>query len=122
MRLPNARSESDKAAVTANNQSEKGAPPIADNRNPRADGLDAAAVQVGFLLDEITIHLVPVVLGRGVSLFGGLDLERFELSILRIIDAFWRHAPHLWSRQIMKRSIGATLASMGELIGEWEML
>jgi len=39
------------------------------------------------LLDEITIHLVPVLLGRGVSLFGGLDREGLELSILRIVDA-----------------------------------
>ena len=42
--------ESDKAAVTATDQSEKGAPPMPHNKNPRADGLDAAAVHVGFLL------------------------------------------------------------------------
>ena|SRR5215510_8512272 len=39
------------------------------------------------LLDEITIHLVPVLLGRGVRLFGGLDPKNTELSIVKVVDA-----------------------------------
>lgn len=39
------------------------------------------------LLDEITIHLVPVVLGRGVRLLDGLELGRHEFDLLRVVDA-----------------------------------
>ncbi len=39
------------------------------------------------LLDEITIHLVPVLLGRGVPLFGNLDPKKYDLSVVRVIDA-----------------------------------
>jgi dihydrofolate reductase len=39
------------------------------------------------LLDEITIHLVPVLLGGGVRLFGSRDPKSVDLSIVRVVDA-----------------------------------
>lgn len=39
------------------------------------------------LLDELTIHLVPVVLGRGVRLLDGLDPGSVELEVLRVVGA-----------------------------------
>ena len=40
------------------------------------------------LLDEIQIHLVPVLLGDGVRLFDGIDTEDgVELEITRVIDS-----------------------------------
>ena len=39
------------------------------------------------LLDEITIHLVPVLLGRGVRLFDDLDQGSVQLSVARVVDA-----------------------------------
>jgi dihydrofolate reductase len=39
------------------------------------------------LLDEITIHSVPVLLGRGVRLFGDLDDASINLSIVRVVEA-----------------------------------
>jgi dihydrofolate reductase len=39
------------------------------------------------LLDELTISLVPVVLGRGVRLLDGLDPGSIELDLVRVVDA-----------------------------------
>ncbi len=39
------------------------------------------------LLDELTIHLVPFVLGRGVRLLDGLESCGVELDLVRIVDA-----------------------------------
>lgn len=39
------------------------------------------------LLDEIQIHLVPVLLGAGVRLFDHLGTERVELDLVRVVDA-----------------------------------
>jgi dihydrofolate reductase len=39
------------------------------------------------LLDELTINLVPVVLGRGVRLLDGLDPGSVELDLVRVVDA-----------------------------------
>jgi dihydrofolate reductase len=39
------------------------------------------------LLDELTIHLVPVVLGRGVRLLDRLDAGSVQLDLLRVVDA-----------------------------------
>jgi dihydrofolate reductase len=39
------------------------------------------------LLDQIQIHLVPILLGGGVRLFEGLDPERTELKLTRVIDS-----------------------------------
>jgi dihydrofolate reductase len=45
------------------------------------------------LLDEIQIHLVPVLLGDGVRLFEGPGLERIELQRTRCIES--PNATHL---------------------------
>ena len=39
------------------------------------------------LLGELTIELVPVVLGRGVSLLHGLDPANISLELIRVVDA-----------------------------------
>lgn len=39
------------------------------------------------LLDEIQIHLVPVLFGSGVRLFDHLDTENIGLETTRIVDA-----------------------------------
>ncbi len=36
------------------------------------------------LLDELEIHLIPVVLGKGRRLFGG---DHIELELTRVLDA-----------------------------------
>jgi|SRR5579875_1618710 len=39
------------------------------------------------LLDELTVELVPALLGRGVRLLDGLDPDTAALKIVRVIDA-----------------------------------
>jgi dihydrofolate reductase len=39
------------------------------------------------LLDEIQIHLVPVLLGAGVRLFDHLGSDNIELETIRIVDS-----------------------------------
>ena len=39
------------------------------------------------LLDEVQLHVVPVLLGRGVRLFDDLGAERVELEIVRVVDS-----------------------------------
>jgi dihydrofolate reductase len=39
------------------------------------------------LLDEMEIHLVPVLLGEGRRLFEGLGRDHIELDLVRVIDA-----------------------------------
>jgi dihydrofolate reductase len=39
------------------------------------------------LLDELTIHLVPIVLGRGVRFLDGLESSGVELELVRVVDA-----------------------------------
>ena len=39
------------------------------------------------LLDVLTIHLVPVVLGRGVRLLDGLEPGSIELDLIRVVEA-----------------------------------
>jgi dihydrofolate reductase len=50
----------------------------------------ASIIQQGMragLLDELQIHLVPFLLGRGVRLFGELDSTRFGLERIQVIDS-----------------------------------
>jgi hypothetical protein len=39
------------------------------------------------LLDELQIHLVPVLLGGGVSLFDRLGIDPIELESTRVIES-----------------------------------
>ncbi len=39
------------------------------------------------LLDELTVNLVPVVLGRGVRLLDGLEPGSVEFDLVRVVDA-----------------------------------
>lgn len=39
------------------------------------------------LLDELTIDIVPIVLGGGIRLFAGIDAERVAFEKARVIDA-----------------------------------
>jgi dihydrofolate reductase len=39
------------------------------------------------LLEEIQIHVAPVLLGGGVRLFGDLDAEPVKLEVTRVIDS-----------------------------------
>jgi hypothetical protein len=39
------------------------------------------------LLDELTISLVPVVLGRGVRLLDGLEAGSVDLELAGVVDA-----------------------------------
>jgi dihydrofolate reductase len=39
------------------------------------------------LLDEIQIHLVPVLLGTGVRLFDRLGADNINLEVIRVVDA-----------------------------------
>jgi dihydrofolate reductase len=41
----------------------------------------------GGLLDELTLELVPVILGRGVRLLDGLDPGAADLEIIQVVDA-----------------------------------
>jgi dihydrofolate reductase len=38
------------------------------------------------VLDELQIHLIPVLLGQGRRLFGNLSAEHIELELLRALD------------------------------------
>jgi dihydrofolate reductase len=38
------------------------------------------------MLDELQIHLAPVLLGDGVRLFDRIDPEPVELEVTRVID------------------------------------
>lgn len=38
-------------------------------------------------MDELQIHLAPVLLGNGVWLFDGIDKEHVELEKTRVIDS-----------------------------------
>jgi hypothetical protein len=39
------------------------------------------------VLDLLTIHLVPVVLGRGVRLLDGLEPGRINLELVEVVNA-----------------------------------
>jgi dihydrofolate reductase len=39
------------------------------------------------LLDELTVEMVPVLLGRGIRLLDGLEPDTAALEIVRVVDA-----------------------------------
>jgi dihydrofolate reductase len=45
------------------------------------------------VLDELEIHLIPILLGEGRPLFAGLGAEHIELRLARVLDA--RRVTHL---------------------------
>ena len=60
----------------------------AGDRNVLLHGADTAqhCLRAG-LLDEMEIHLVPVLLGRGRRLFDHLGTDHTELELVRVLDA-----------------------------------
>lgn len=62
-------------------------------------GADIAqqCIQLG-LLDEIQIHLAPVLLGEGIRLFDHLGTTPIELEQIRVVEA--PNVTHLWYRVI----------------------
>ena len=60
-------------------------PPQAIGRRPAARP-QGKFVEAG-LIDEIQIHLAPVVLGDGVRLFDHIGKEHFELENQRVVDS-----------------------------------
>jgi len=42
---------------------------------------------VAGLLEELQIHVAPVLLGAGVRLFDGVDPSRVELELARVVDS-----------------------------------
>ena len=60
----------------------------AGDRNVMMHGADAAqsCLRAG-VLDEMEIHVVPVLLGEGRRLFDGLGAEHIELELTRVLDA-----------------------------------
>lgn len=67
----------------------------AGDRNVDIGG-GASAIQQALragLLDELHLHVLPVLMNQGVRLFDGLDPEHIELEPLHVIDG--THATHL---------------------------
>ena len=60
----------------------------AGDRNVMMHGAETAqhCLRAG-VLDEMEIHVVPVLLGQGRRLFDHLDAEAIELELTRVIDA-----------------------------------
>jgi dihydrofolate reductase len=60
---------------------------LAGNKNIYIAGADVAQqfLKRGFI-DEISIHLVPVLFGSGTRLFDGLDGEHISLEIIEVIQ------------------------------------
>ncbi|HEY2716352.1 MAG TPA: dihydrofolate reductase family protein [Solirubrobacterales bacterium] len=60
----------------------------AGERNVLVHGAGIAQMALGAgLLDEIQIHLIPVLLGQGRRLFDHLAAEQIELELVELIDA-----------------------------------
>jgi dihydrofolate reductase len=67
----------------------------ARGRNVLLHGADTAqgCLRAG-VLDEMEIHLVPVLLGQGRRLFDHLSADHIELELTRVIDAPGVTHPH----------------------------
>jgi dihydrofolate reductase len=60
----------------------------AGDRDVLVHGARAAQLALAAgVLDELEIHLVPVLLGQGRRLFDDLDPKHIELDLVRVIDA-----------------------------------
>jgi dihydrofolate reductase len=61
---------------------------VAGDRNVALMGSRAVqqAINAG-LLDQLTVHLVPLVLGGGVRLLGEIDPGAVELALVEVLDA-----------------------------------
>lgn len=72
---------------------------VAGDRAVGVAGADIArqCLQLG-LLDEIQLHLVPVLLGAGIRLFDHLDAGPIQLEQLRVVEA--PTVTHLWYRVV----------------------
>jgi len=71
----------------------------AGDKNVGVMGANTAqqCLQAG-LLDEIQIHLVPVLLGEGIRLFEHIGTEHIELKSTRVIES--PGVTHLWFRVV----------------------
>jgi dihydrofolate reductase len=59
----------------------------AGDRNVLVHGAAVAPIALAAgILDELELHVVPVLLGQGRRLFEGLDPERIELERIRILE------------------------------------
>ena len=72
---------------------------VAGDKNVGVMGANTAqqCLQAG-LLDEIQIHLVPVLLGEGIRLFEHIGTEHIELESTRVIES--PGVTHLWFRVV----------------------
>lgn len=64
---------------------------MSPNRSPddvlRRDDIVAQQYLEAGLVDEIQIHLVPILLGGGIRLFESLDAAPIELERTRVIES-----------------------------------
>ena len=61
---------------------------VAGDRDVSVNAADVAQQYLtAGLLDEIHLNLVPVLLGDGVRLFGGVDRRQFELDCTRVVES-----------------------------------
>ncbi len=76
---------------------------VADGKVVGLHGASAPqqALRAG-LLDELVVHLVPILLGDGIRLFDLLGADPVRLERTRVIEA--PHATHLWFRVPGQRS------------------
>jgi hypothetical protein len=70
------------------------------NGNSLARATNPSAVFKAGLLDEIHLHLVPVLLGEGIRLFDHLGTEQVELESMRVIES--PGATHLSYRAVQE--------------------
>jgi len=56
------------------------------NREGQREFYDQSLLRAG-VLDELEIHLIPVLLGAGRPLFAGLGAEHVALELTRVVDA-----------------------------------
>lgn len=39
------------------------------------------------LVDELTLHIAPILLGKGIHLFEKIEKEKFSLEIINVVDS-----------------------------------